>query len=137
MRDRPAGGKSAVSRSHLLFVEIDAPDAHHRLGLAPAAPTAIITSGSPGHLHAYWQLAADVSSAQVETGNRKLAGVIGGDLVSVDAARILRPPNTWNFKHQPPVLTRLEVLEPERRYSFQHLTAGLTDPAPRSPVGTP
>ena len=137
LRDRPAGGKNAVSRSHLLFVEIDVPNAHHRLALAPAPPSAVITSGSPGHLHAYWQLTADVGSEQVEVGNRKLAGVIGGDLLSVDAARILRPPKTWNFKHQPAVQTHLEVLEPARRYSFGELTAHLPDPAPRSPATGP
>jgi len=52
LRDRHAGGKSAVSRSHLLFVEIDTADAYRRLLLAPAPPTAVITSGSKGHLHA-------------------------------------------------------------------------------------
>ena len=134
LRDRRAGGKSAVSRSHLLFVEIDAADAYRRLLLAPAPPTAVITSGSEGHLHAYWQLDADVTPDQVELGNRKLAGLIGGDLVSVDAARILRPPWTWNFKYDPPVRTRLDVLESSRHYSFDELTGHLCDPAPRKPV---
>jgi hypothetical protein len=131
LRNRHAGGKSAVPRSHLLFVEIDAADAYRRLRLAPALPSAVITSGSPGHLHAYWQLDTDVTADEVEVGNRKLAGLIGGDLVSVDAARILRPPNTWSYKHRPPVQTRLESFERDRRYSFNELTGHLLDPAPR------
>jgi len=57
--------------------------------------------------------------------------------MSVDAARILRPPWTWNFKHDPPVRTRLEVLESSRHYSFDKLTAHLPDPAPRRPTPVP
>src|SRR5579875_3724091 len=31
LRDRPAGGRDAVSRSHVLWVEVDAPNAHRQL----------------------------------------------------------------------------------------------------------
>ena len=82
LRDRAHGGRSAVTSSHLLWVEVDAPDAHKRLLSAPAAPTAVVSSGTPGHLHAYWLLADAVSADQVAELNRKLAGTVGGDLAS-------------------------------------------------------
>jgi len=132
LRDRAEGGRSAVTSSHLLWVEVDAPDAYRQLLSAPAAPTAVVSSGTPGHLHAYWLLADAVGAGQVAELNRKLAGAVGGDLASVDAARILRAPATFNHKHQPPVLTALELLDRSRVYNPTELTAGLLDPR-RSP----
>ena len=45
LRDRPRGGRDAVSRSHLLFVEIDSQDALECLRRAPAPATAVVSSG--------------------------------------------------------------------------------------------
>ena len=101
LRDRPRGGRQAVSRSHLLFLEIDREDAVECLRRAPAPPTAVVSSGTPGHVHAYFQLTASVSLDELEAGNRKLAWIIGGDLRSVDASRILRPPSTRTLQAHP------------------------------------
>jgi hypothetical protein len=137
LRDRPQGGREAVSRSHLLFVEIDREDGMECLRRAPAPPTAVVGSGSRGHAHAYFRLSAAVTAAEVEAGNRKLAGAIGGDLRSVDAARILRPPSTYSFKHTPPAPTTLEVADLSRVYSYDFLVGGLTDPQPKPPPVPP
>jgi hypothetical protein len=137
LRDRPRGGRDAVSRSHLLFVEIDREDAVECLRRAPAPPTAVVSSGTRGHVHAYFQLTAAVTPAELEAGNRKLAGSIGGDLRSVDAARILRPPSTYSFKHTPPAATTLEVADLSRVYSYDFLVGGLTDPQPKPPPVPP
>jgi len=51
----------------------------------------VIASGTPGHVHAYWQLAAPIGVLELEQANRRLAHHLHGDLSSVDAARILRP----------------------------------------------
>jgi len=91
LRCRRAGGRDAVSSSHLAFVEIDAPDAQERLQRFAYAPSIVIASGSAGHLHAYWALRTPVPTAAIEAANRRLAQHLGGDLASVDAARILRP----------------------------------------------
>jgi hypothetical protein len=131
LRDRPRGGRDAVSRSHLLFVEIDREDAVECLRRAPAPATAVVSSGTPGHVHAYFQLTAAVTPAELEAGNRKLAGSIAGDLRSVDASRILRPPSVYNFKHTPPAPTTLEVADLSRVYSYDFLVGGLTDPQPK------
>ena len=132
LRRRRAGGRHACERSHLAFVEIDSPDALERLERYRCPPSLVIASGgSPGHAHAYWQLRQPVDHDALENANRRLAHHLGGDLASVDAARILRPPTSWNRKRTPPGRVELLVLEPARRYPLGELTAGLTDPAPR------
>jgi hypothetical protein len=45
LRTRRAGGRNAVDASHLLFVEIDHPNAQERLAAFPHAPTASVRSG--------------------------------------------------------------------------------------------
>jgi len=99
LRRRRAGGRHACERSHLAFVEIDSPDALARLQRYRHPPSVVIASGgTPGHAHAYWQLQAPVDLDALEQANRRLAYHLGGDLACVDAARILRPPTSWNRK---------------------------------------
>lgn len=90
LRTRRAGGRDAIDRSHLAFVEIDTPDALDRLRAFRHPPTMIVSSGSAGHAHAYYTLSAPVTVPALERANRRLAHALGGDLTSVDAARILR-----------------------------------------------
>jgi hypothetical protein len=136
-QERPRGGRDAVSRSHLLFVDIDREDAVECLDRAPVPPSALVSSGTRGHVHAYFQLAAAITPAELEAGNRKLAGLIGGDLRSVDAARTLRAPSTHNFKHTPPAPATLEVADLSRVYSYDFLVGGLSDPQPKPPPAPP
>ena len=72
----------------------------------------IISSGSAGHAHAYFTLSAPVTVPELERANRRLAHALGGDLASVDAARILRPPSSWNHKHSPPAPRRADRTRP-------------------------
>lgn len=127
LRSRRAGGRGAVDRAHLAFVEIDQPDAIERLHAFHAAPTMTVSSGSPGHAHAYFALSAPVTVPKLEQANRRLARALGGDLASVDAARILRPPTSWNHKHSPPAAVELVELDEERRYDVDDLIGGLSD----------
>jgi hypothetical protein len=127
LRDERAGGKAAVSQSHLLFVEIDSSDAHKHLLDAPMPPTAVVASGSEGHVHAYFALEQPVDAQACESGNRRLAAVVAGDRMSVDAARILRPPGTVNHKREPTPV-RLELFEPARVYGYEQLVGHLADP---------
>jgi hypothetical protein len=128
LRDRRFGGKSAISTGRLAFVELDAPDALQRLRRAPVVPSMLVSSGTRGHLHAYWLLDCDLGVCEIERVNRMLAARVGGDSASVDAARLLRPPGSLNHKHDPPELVRLRVLDESRVYSPAKLVAGLTDP---------
>jgi hypothetical protein len=139
LRSRRAGGRNAIDRSHLAYVEIDAPDALDRLHAFRHPPTAIVLSGSAGHAHAYYTLSASVTVPELERANRILAHALGGDLASVDAARILRPPSSWNHKHAPPAAVRLIELHQTRPYDLNQLLDGLHEPADRPPprVTTP
>lgn len=130
LRRRRAGGRDACERSHLAFIEIDASDAVERLARYRCPPTAVVLSGSPGHAHAYWQLHQPVEHDVLEQANRRLAIRLGGDLASVDAARILRPPTSWNRKRTPPSRVELHSLSPARRYTLAELTDSLSDPPP-------
>jgi hypothetical protein len=135
LRTRRAGGRDAIDRSHLAFVEIDTPDALDRLHAFPHPPSMIISSGSAGHAHAYFALSAPVTVPELERANRRLAHALGGDLASVDAARILRPPSSWNHKHSPPAPVELIELDQARRYDLDELIDGLDDPPGRPSVG--
>jgi hypothetical protein len=133
LRTRAAGGRDAIDRSHLAFVEIDTPDALVRLAAFWHPPSTVITSGTNGHAHAYWTLRAPVGVPEIERTNRQLAHHLGGDLASVDAARILRPPASWNHKHSPPATVELVELDPTRRYEIGELVDGLGElPGARS-----
>jgi len=134
LRTRRAGGRDAIDRSHLAFVEIDTPDALDRLRAFPHPPSMIVSSGTAGHAHAYFTLSAPVTVLELERANRRLAHALGGDLVSVDAARILRPPSSWNHKHSPPTRVELIELDRARRYDLDQLVDGLDDPPSRPSV---
>jgi len=131
LRSRRAGGRNATDRSHLAYVEIDAPDALDRLHAFRHPPSAIVLSGSAGHAHAYFTLSAPVTVPELERANRILAHALGGDLASVDAARILRPPSSWNHKHAPPAPVRLIELDQTRPYDLNQLLNGLQEPPGR------
>ncbi len=133
LRSRYAGGRDAVAEPQLAWVEIDQADALERLQRFSRVPNMIVTSGTAGHAHAYWQLDGPVDVAELEHANRKLAHRLGGDLASVDAARILRPCGTLNHKRQPPTPVSLIAHHPTYRYLLAELVDGLEDPPARRP----
>jgi hypothetical protein len=126
LRDgRTYGGKTAISGSHLLYIECDDQHAARSLAAFAHPPTMELASGTPEHLHLYWWLHARAANLQVESANRRLALTLGGDPASVDIARILRPPETFNYKHDPPQAVRLIAYREAARYTLAELTAGL------------
>jgi len=133
LRTRRAGGRDAVTRSHLAFVEIDAGDALDRLLRFAKPPSMIVSSGSAGHAHSYWILRTPVAPVAVEQANGTLAHHLGADLASVDAARILRPAGTLSHKHQPPAPVELLHLDRAARYELAELVDGL-EQAPSGPA---
>jgi hypothetical protein len=114
-RAQRSGGRRAVHRSWTLWVDCDDHAAASRLAGYHPAPSIVVRSGSPEARHAYWLLDAPLAPDAVEVANRRLALAVGGDLHSTDAARILRPPGTRNFKHRPPAPVELEWLTTIRR----------------------
>ena len=70
LRNGRSGGRDAIDRAHLAFVEIDTPDALDRLRAFRHPATAIISSGSAGHMHAYFALSAPVTVPELEQAKR-------------------------------------------------------------------
>ena len=130
------GGKRAINGSHLVWIECDSPSAAATLAHFEHPPTMVIASGTPGHVHVYWQLRHSYRNEQIERANRQLAHHLGGDPASVDIARVLRPPGSTNHKHHPPTPVELVAHRPAARYTLPQLTQRLPDPEPRNAGGT-
>ena len=99
-------------------------------------PSALVASG--GGLHVYWisdrvltprewlPYAMGLKFAAINHGLKCDAGVTG------DAARVLRPPGTFNYKYDPPRPVRLRYLA-RNDYDFQTALAVLPSIAPPAP----
>ena len=99
------------SASHLLelpalHADLDRVDAVARLATFPFRPSIVVRSGTDGHLQAYWQLRepedARADGPRLAALLRRLARHLDADLHATDLARILRLPNTYNFKGATP-----------------------------------
>lgn len=109
-RVRPEGHAGAVDHVWALWADLDSEEGVDRLRAFRPLPAIVVRSGSGG-AHAYWPLSEPLSPAHAQRANRRLALALDGDPKATDAARILRPPGTFNFKHSPArevVCTRLE-----------------------------
>ena len=125
------GGRAAIGAMHVAYVESDSPTTLARLAAFPLPASMVIGSGTPGHLHVYWQLDHPYPTSEVETVNRRLALALDGDPTCADAARILRPPGTLNHKHDPPARVERLALRRDARYPLAALAALLgEDPCP-------
>jgi hypothetical protein len=131
LRDRARGDKTAITGSHLLYIECDDPAAHERLEGFACSPSMVVASGSPGHLHIYWRLHERASTATIERTNRRLALGLHGEPGCADIVRMLRPPETFNHKHTPPAPVRLLEHDGSARYALADVLAELPhDPQP-------
>jgi hypothetical protein len=127
------GGRSAIHRAWVLWADLDQPDGTHPGAGVPVAPGVIIYSGTPGHRHLYWPLIQPLSVAQVERANGILALALRADSGAVlNAATILRPPGTHNFKHGRPSTVTLERFEP-RAHTATQILDGLPGNVPAPP----
>jgi CHC2 zinc finger len=132
-RRRRAGGLDALGGVWVLWADCDTPEAIARLAAFDAAPSIVVRSGTGENRHAYWPLLRAVSAQEALVANRRLAHALSADLRSAEAARILRPPGTRNFKHEPPAAVVAERLRSWRRFSARQLVNELPDPpAPRA-----
>ena len=109
-RTRREGTRDAVERVHVLWADCDSAESIEALAAFEPAPSIILGSGHGQH--AYWSLCPPVSPSEVESANRRLAVALGADLHSTDAARVLRPPESFNHKRgemRPVTTIRMEA----------------------------
>ena len=79
-------------------------------------PSITVLSSKEGHVHCYWLLDTPIDNAQdLEKVNRALAYSLGADKSGWDANQILRPPETFNFKRELPVVA---LSAPLARYNI-------------------
>jgi hypothetical protein len=125
-RARRAGGKNALARSWTLWADCDTPASIAALEDFAPQPAIIVRSGRG--LHAYWPLAEPLPPAEVERANRRLAHKLGAcESAVTNAAAILRPPTSRNFKYDPPAPVVLARFTGER-FSAEEIAGRLPDP---------
>ena len=129
-RCRQEGTRGAVRRSHVLWVDLDTPDAMAALESFTPEPSMVVNSGRGRH--AYWGVSPAVSPDTLEWANRRLAHHLGGDMNATDAARVLRPPGSINHKPSGGVVStavedRIEI------YQYEYVIGDLRDPEPERP----
>jgi hypothetical protein len=115
-----------------LFADLDftaqnEADIRIALDRAGLPPSIIVRSG--GGLHPWWLLKEpeDLQQTAAATKSllRRLAIALDGDLAAAEPARILRLPNTLNFKFTPPRPVTVACFEPDRRYNLSEFDAWL------------
>jgi hypothetical protein len=130
-RERRWGGRRAIERVWSLWADCDGAAASRRLESLEPRPPIVVRSGSAANRHAYWPLAEPLVPRDAEAANARLANALGADPAATDAARILRPPHTRNFKHHPPAPVELERLVDDRKMADEILR-GLPELAPQA-----
>jgi hypothetical protein len=125
-----SGRRDAIERVHALYVDADAREAIAALGRFRPKPAIVVRSGSGRH--AYWPLWPPLSPDHVERANRRLAAALGADMAGTDAARILRPPGTFNHKGGTPVGVELEHLVADV-FTAREVVGDLPDPGEPRP----
>ena len=133
-RSRRAGGKDAVQHGWTLWVDCDDAVAINALEHFEPQPAMLVRTSARG-LHAYWPLEQPLPAAELERANRRLAFALGACQSAVtNAAAVLRPPASRNWKYDPPAPVTLERHTGER-FTAQAVAGDLPDPpvAPRPP----
>jgi hypothetical protein len=108
LRTRKSGKAADCEPSiHWLWADVDKKSGATFSSLlsAPVPPPQIVVDSGHGW-HLYWRLAAPVTHAVAQDAMAAIASQIGGDAVG-DPARILRLPDTWNLKGDPPIRVRI------------------------------
>jgi hypothetical protein len=93
---RQFGGADAVGVCSWVWVDCDGAEAWAALEVFTPPPSMVVASG--GGVHGYWRLAQPVTSDVLARANARMARLLGADSSAADAARILRPPETFNHK---------------------------------------
>jgi hypothetical protein len=136
-RDSSNGTLSNCLQLPALFSDLDFKqtgerEARTRLSEFPFKPSIVIGTG--GGFHIYWPLREPLDiiaeASRAYTVLKRLAAYIGGDEAAAEPARVLRIPQTRNYKYNPPREVSIEIFDPSRRYNiseFEDLLPGSED----------
>jgi len=110
-RRRRGRREDLFDNGQLVWADCDTRESVRALQRFSPVPSIIVHSGTGSNCHAYWVLTTAVSLDVIEDANRRIAIALGADTASVDAARILRPVSSLNYKRERPVPVRLKHYE--------------------------
>jgi hypothetical protein len=127
-RSRPEPTNAGVDGGRALWLDLDDVEGEGELAWVDVLrPHLLVASG--GGLHAYWLTDRRLSGYEVESGNRRLATHLCGDLAVANRGRIMRVPGSVNGKRGR--VCRIVRLDLARPYvSYERLAARLADPKP-------
>jgi len=137
-RDGKGGRKENIVDIPVLWTDIDFKDtpkeiAADKLKKFPFKPSFTVKSGGGAHL--YWLLKEPGQKDDIpkfEDANRRIAYNLGGDSNACDAARVLRLPDTQNYKYEPSV--KCEIV---RFNDFQYSLGDFLEILPEPPTKKP
>jgi hypothetical protein len=124
-RVREGGTAADVERVWCLWADCDSAASMDALRAIRPLPAIVLRSGSGG-AHGYWPLENPLTGELAHRGNRRLALALGSDMVSTDAARILRVAGSSNHKRSEPVPVVCTRAEPVLT-SAREVVGGLPD----------
>jgi hypothetical protein len=139
-RQRRGGRREdLVERASVVWVDCDSDELVAALVAFRPRPAIVVASGSGENRHAYWALRDAVGLDVLEQLNRRLAVELGADARSSDAARILRPAGSANWKSGRPATVRLIALDEQRSVDADELGSRLPglSAQSRGPLGAP
>ena len=105
------GKKEGISEVPVLWVDLDGAPIN-KIMESPWQPSGTVET-SPGKFHVYWKLREAASHEEIhriENLLKRLAFLFGADPAATDASRILRLPETLNYKLAPPFTVRIHGL---------------------------
>jgi hypothetical protein len=120
---RRRGGRrdDLVARASVVWVDCDSDESVAALAGFRPRPAIQVASGSRQNRHAYWVLRDAVGLDAIELLNRRLALELGADARCSDAARILRPAGSANWKSGRPTAVRLIALDEQHSLDVAEL----------------
>lgn len=125
-------GKRAARSGSVVWVDIDGEPQGSELGrMAALRPHLTVHSG--GGLHGYWRLEREQEPGEIESLNRRLCRLIGGDPACTDRGRIMRLPGSFNGKRG----RWCRVLRADRSRTLvdpDQVRRAVPDPEPPSPA---
>lgn len=120
-RRRSGRRQDLVARASVVWVDCDTDESVRALDAFCPRPAIVVASGTAQNRHAYWTLRRAIDLDGLEQLNRRLALALGADVRCADAARILRPVGSANWKSGRPVGVRLLGLDDERSVEAEDL----------------